>query len=370
MESLAGVRGVTIAALLVALAAAAAYAQADSSKVDSTRSGTGKSGTGKKGKKASTARVEARLWLGHDSNLLDLSEVDRESFETGNPLEFFAVDRMSDQFAQGEVGIEWEPPRPAALRPTLSLAWERRQYFFNPIKTEDQFAAGLATRPAKGTRVDLQAAFRPQVYNRHRFYFDALPGEPRFRAEAYRRWDGELRLRQAMARSFTADGRLEASTRRYRPPFEGRDRRSFGGGGGLSRALGRDVTARGAVRYRATWTRNDPWDPDDRSHRTWQASTGIEVGKNRFLKAVRLDLDLEWRRFTSTNPDDEDHFGRRDRGGEVQLELVRALSRSLDWASRATWRWRNSDVPAAALDEDGPFEEAVFRTGVRWDRKL
>ena len=315
------------------------------------------------------ARVEARLWLGHDTNLLDISDVERESFATGDPRTLFAVDRMSDQFVQGELGVEWEAPKSVAGRPSLGLGWERRQYLHSPIKSEDELRAELRARLAKGTRMDARARFRPQVYNRHRFHADALEGEAQFRPEAYRRWDFDLGVRQDLGRRTSLDALLEASTRRYRAPFEERDRETFGGGGGLTRPLGKQVDVRGGVRYRATWTRNEPWDPDDRSHRAWRTSSGITFRGAPFLKSVSLDVELEWRRFTSTNPADQDHFGRRDRGGEAELQIVRALSGSLDWLSRATWAWRSSDFPTQGVDEDGAFAESVFRTGVVWARK-
>ena len=286
-----------------------------------------------------------------------------------DPRTFFAVDRMSDQFAQGEIGVEWEAPKTVAGRPSLSLGWEHRQFLHNPIRNEDQVTAGLRVRLGKGTRADLRAGFRPQVCARHRLDVDAMPGEAQFRPEVHRRWDVDLGVRQTLGRRTSLDARLEASTRRYRAPFEDRDRESFGGGGALTRSIGGRLSVRGGALYRATWTRNDPWDPDDRSHRLWRASPGITFGAAPFLKAVRLDLDFEWRRFTSTNPDDQDHFGRRDRGGEAQLEIARALSKSVDWLGRATWRWRSSNFPATVADEEGVFEESVFRTGVVWERK-
>jgi hypothetical protein len=314
-------------------------------------------------------RVDARLWLGHDSNLLDISDPERALFENGDEGAFFAVDRMSDQFFQGDLRVEWEVNRGIVERPSLRLGWERRQYVHDPIKSEDQLTLGVRTRPGERTRLDLQAGLRPQVYNRHRFDGDALPGAPQFRPEVYRRWDLDFTIRQGLDRRTEVDVQLEGTLRRYRAPFEERDRESFGGGGGLTRSFGRTVSVRGAARYRATWTRNDPWDPDDRSHRDWRATSGVAFTGVPFLKAVSLEVDLDWRRFTSTNPDDQDHFGRRDRGGEAELEIVRGLASSLDWISRSTWRWRSSDFLPTALDEEGIFEEWDFRTGVMWGWK-
>ena len=315
------------------------------------------------------AVIEARLVLGHDSNLLDISDFERQSFETRAPGTVFAVNRMSDQFVQGEVEVEWQAPRSIVGRPRFGLSWERRQYLHSPIKNEDRLRAGLRVRLAKGTDVELQGGFRPQVYNRHRFHAEALEAEAQFRPEVYRRWDIDLGVGHDLDRRTSLDALLESSSRRYRAPFEERDRESFGGGAGITRSLGGRVEVRGGVRYRATWTRNDPWDPDDRSHRDWRALSGITFGQVLSFKSVSLDVELEWRRFTSTNPDDQDHFGRRDRGGEAELQIVRSLTRSLDWISRAGRRWRSSDFPSLVVDEDGPFEETVVRTGVVWTWK-
>jgi hypothetical protein len=310
--------------------------------------------------------LEARLSLGHDSNLLDISDLERAAFESGDDGAFFVVDRMSDQFCEGELGVEWKAPRLFAGRPSLRLGWERRQYMNNPIKSEDHLTLGMRVRPGERMHVEVEAGLRPQTYARHRFYRDALPGEPQFRPEVYRRWDLDLIAHHDLGRNTAVEVLLEGSSRRYQAPFEERDRKSFGGGGGLTRSLGGKLEVRAGTRYRATWTRNDPWDPDDRSHRAWRASSGITLGGLPFLKVVSLDLELEWRRFTSTNPDDQDHFGRRDRGGEVDLEILRGLGSSLEWVNRATWRWRSSDFPEAVFDEEGVFEDAVFRTGVLW----
>jgi hypothetical protein len=90
------------------------------------------------------------------------------------------------------------------------------------------------------------------------------------------------------------------------------------------------------------------------------------MGRIPFLQSGSIGLDLEWRRFTSTDPDDQDHFGRRDWGGEAEVELSRGVTKSLDWVSRATWRWRRSNFPEAVFDEEGDFEDSVYRTGVIW----
>jgi hypothetical protein len=310
--------------------------------------------------------LEARVWLGHDSNLLDLSDLERASFAAGDDAFHFAVDRMSDQFWEGELTLEWKAARRIRGRPSFRLGWERRQYWHNPIKSEDDLTLGFSARPGERTRVQVEARLRPQVYVRHRFDPDALPGEPQFRPEAYRRWDLDFMVRQDLGRRTSVDAVLDGSWRRYRGPFEERDRESFGGGGGVRRSLGDKVEARAEVRYRATWTRNEAWDPDDRSHRTWRGSSGIEFGQLPLLMRVKVDVELEWRRFTGTNPDDQDHFGRRDRAGEVGLEVARGFLDHVDWVTRARWRWRDSDFPAAAFDEEGVFEDAVFRTGVIW----
>ena len=313
--------------------------------------------------------LEARLWLGHDSNLLDLSDLERGAFANGGDGFYFAVDRMADQFSEGELALEWKAPKRVRDRPSLRLGWERRQYWNNPIKSEDDLALGIAVRPGERTRVEVEAHLRPQVYARHRFDRDAFPGEPQFRPEAYRRVDLDLTVNRELVPRTSIDLVLDGSWRRYQAPFLERDRESFGGGGGVKRSLGGKIEAHAGVRYRATWTRNEPWDPDDRSHRTWRALSGIAFGRLPLLKRVSVDLELEWRRFTSTNPDDQDHFGRHDRGGELKLDIARGFQGQLDWVSRATWRWRDSDSPHVVFDEEGVFEDAVFRTGVVWTWK-
>lgn len=134
----------------------------------------------------------------------------------------------------------------------------------------------------------------------------------------------------------------------------------------MSRPLGPGLQVRVGAGYRATWTENEPWDPDDRSHRGWRASSRIESGRIPLLKSVRLDVEFEWRRFTSEDPADRDHFGRRDRTGDVEIEIVRRLGGAIDWFGGAAWRWRNSDFPEAEFDEEGELDDVVFHAGVVW----
>jgi hypothetical protein len=311
-------------------------------------------------------RLETRLSLGYDSNLLDLSDVERNSFPGGGDSTFFVVDRMSDQFLQGEIEVEWKSSRAVPARPDVRVGWQRRQYLHNAIKSEDHLVLGLQLQPLPSTSVDIEAGIRPQVYGRHRFDRDALPGEAQFRPEVHKRWDLDLSLEQALAGRTAVEILVEASTRRYEAPFQDRDRESFGLGGRVSHSFGEPVEVSAAVRNRGTWTRNDPWDPDDRSYRAWRASTDIRLRDLPLLEELHLGLDLEWRRFTTNNLDDQDHFRRRDQDGEVEVETVRRVTSSLDWVSRAAWQWRSSDFPTDVLDEDGPFGDTVLRTGVVW----
>ena len=312
------------------------------------------------------ARWEARFTLGHDSNLLDISDFEQATFGVPGTSTFFAVDRLSDQFGEGEAEAEWRADDLGG-RPRLRLSWERRQYLHNPIKSEDHLTLGLRLRPAGSSRVDLKAEYRPQVYVRHRLDSGALPGEPLFRPEVYERGDLELDVHQPLGKSTAAEILVLGSKRRYDGPFEGRNRETFGGGGAMERTLSKNLVVRGGAEYRATWTENDPGDPDDRSYRDWRAVAGIALAEVPLLETVTLDLELVWRRFTSTNPDDQDHYGRRDQGGEAELEITRRLSRAFSWVSNGILRWRDSNFPETTFDEEGVLQDSELRTGIAWE---
>jgi hypothetical protein len=310
--------------------------------------------------------LEVRLFAGHDSNLLDASDAEREAFRLGDPDALFVVDRMADSFLEAGLEGEWRPGRLFGRQPSLLLGYQRRQFIHNPIKNEERVAAELRVRPGAGTRVDLEASLRPQVYGRHRVDEGAEAGEPRFRPEVHRRWDAGLSVRRRVGPRANLGVGVEGTRRSYREPFAARDRTGWGASGGMGYEFGPRLRAVAEAGFRRTWTRNAPGVPEDRSYRAWAMEAALEARRLPFRSALRAALELEWRRYTSDDPEDDDHYGREDRAGQAELRLTRELPGRLAWITALVRRWRSSNLPVERFDEEQAFSEAVLKSGLAW----
>ncbi len=310
--------------------------------------------------------LETRLSLGHDSNLLDASDAERAAFAAGDPGSFFVVSAMRDQFLEGEAQGEWRLPNLLAGRPSLGLQYQRRQYLHNPIRSTDRLALDGRLRPAARTRIDLSLEFQPQTYGRHRRDDNALPGEPQFRPEVRRRWDVSADLTKGLGGGADLKAGLEGSVRDYRAPFDARDRHLAGGSAGLALSVTPGLRLGLLGGYGKTWSRNEPGLPTDLSNRERTLSWWLEGRSAALAATLRVALGLGWRHYTSSDPQDDTHFGRDDRRGSVEVELTRGLPGSLASVTRLVRRWR-TDLPDGDFDEDA-FSDTEMQTGLRWSR--
>ena len=87
------------------------------------------------------------------------------------------------------------------------------------------------------------------------------------------------------------------------------------------------------------------------------------------LLRARAYVNRDWTRYTSTDPDDQSHFGRHDDEWEFGGVLQHALSPSIDWKVGATHTRRYADSAVAMtadLDEEGSIRDTFVSTGIAW----
>jgi hypothetical protein len=311
--------------------------------------------------------LEGRISVGRDYNLLDASDAERTSFVNHDPGAFFVVNSMRDQFLEGTLGGEWRLSKTVPGRPRLRFGYLRRQYLDNPIRSSDRYAFGMKVAAGPHTRADLGVEFQPQVYRRHRENDLALPGEPVFRPEVYRRTDGSFGLSQALSAATSIRLSVDGSIRDYQAPFEARDRHVIGGGAGLSQALtpGARISVSGS--FARTRSRNDPLVPTDLSNREWGVQSRLETRSERTGSGIAVEGEMGWRHYTSADPADQSHFGRSDRLWSVSVELTQTLKGSLASTTRFAHRSSLANQATVGADDD-TFTDSEVQTGLLWSR--
>jgi len=307
--------------------------------------------------------VRARLDVGYDSNLLDASDAERSAFASHDPNSFFVVNSMDDMFLDGELGAQWRLSHGGA-RPALGLRYERKQYLRNPIRSENRFTLGSNVRPFSNTRLDLGLDYTPETYARHRADVDALPGEPVFRAEVYRKTQGDFQVTQSVSKATSIGLGAEGEFRDDKAPFDARDRWLAGGNLGVSQAIPGHLWIQGVGGYRRTWSRNEPGVPTDLSNREWFVRPALGGNLNPLRSTFKLEVELAWRDYTSPDPADANHFGRRDQRGELVFELSRSIA-GVGSETRLSHTWWSSNIPDATQD-DNAYIDTEIRTGLVW----
>ncbi len=313
-------------------------------------------------------RVEASLRVGYDSNLLNASDAERVAFDQDAPDALFVVNRMQDTYWLAGLSGEWGLGRVAGMKSKLRVRYERIQFTYNPIKSEDSYGLGVQVRPSASTRVVLDGRYRPQVYGRHREDKDALPGAPVYRAEVHERWDLSLGIR-TLARQWVLSAEAEGSWRGYNQPFHERDRRRGSLMAGASRLGIRGLVPTLRVSYRRSRSRNEPDLGKDLSYREWILDPSL--GVTAFARLAVLDgaVRMAWRRYTSDDPEDWNHWGRDDFFGEARLRFSRAVSSSITADLAYAYRWRTAHLDSDQsidYDEEGSFSEYIYSGGLTY----
>lgn len=313
--------------------------------------------------------VEIDLQGGYDSNLLDASDAEIRAFETGDTNSFFVVDHMEDWLV--DLGLEgrWDLGRLWGAKSELRVGYERLQYVRETIKSENRYSLDWRSRLGPGTRLRLEVEYDPQIYGRHRRDKDALPGEPLFRAEVQRHWDGALTVTRSLSGGWQWESGVEGTVRDYVRPFDERDRKRVGAITGLSKTLSGETRFALGGRFRRTWSRNHPYLGSDLSYREWSLQPVVENLKLPGRALLRAHAQVDWRGYTSSDPNDQNHFGRDDTELELGAEITRPLLSALAWKATYVHRKRTARIAGdeiGSFDEEGSFSEDVATTGFAW----
>ena len=312
--------------------------------------------------------VVAEALAGYDTNILDASDAEIRAFETGDPGTYFVVHRMEDAAAIWSVSGKWVLPS-FRYKSDVRLRYERLQYLHEPIRAENHYSILVRTRMGSDTRADLAVAFAPDVYLRHRKDKDALPGEPVFRAEVRDEWDLSLTIDRALADAWSSQLTLEGSTRDYSRSFEERDRWRAGGRTGLTWQSSGGLKLGLSGGFRRLRSRNVPYLGSDLSYREWSIRSSVEgTCFGGFLK-MKGYANRAWLLYTSRDPTDVSHFGRKDAEWELGLQVLHSLSPSLDWKATVDSMRRTAasfQDPTSDLDEEGSVRDTFVATGFAW----
>ncbi len=313
--------------------------------------------------------MEGRVLFGHDSNLLDASDAERRAFASASPEAYFVVDDMEDEFLAFAWEGTWELGRAAGAKHEIGLGYERKQFLNNSIKSEEAFAGTYQLRPSGDLRFGLEVQYSPQVYGRHRFDKDALPGATQFRSEVHERWDVELEMRRQQSEHVELTFQFEVSQRHYLEAFAERDRVRLGGGGEIEIELSSDWKAGAELAYRRNRSSNDPDLGKDLSNREYLVTPFVEVEWPPMASTLAFSVELTWREYTSLDTQDWNHFGRHDRFGDLSVSLERELSRWTSLYTEYRRQWRHVRLDSGQdvdYDEEGAFSEHIISGGVRW----
>jgi predicted glycosyltransferase len=309
--------------------------------------------------------VNTELLVGYDTNILDASDAEIQAFKTHDPESFFVVERMEDAALQMSVEGRWALA--TGSKSDTRLRYSRLQYLHETIRSENHYAVQLRRGLNVGTVAELSLEFSPRAYGRHRRDKDALPGDPIFRAEVREQWDGGLQIARALGPRWSSVFVVEGSIRDYDQPFNERDRWRVGGRTGFAWQMSPRARIGLSGGYRRLQSRNAPYLGSDLSYREWSARSALDWAFLGFR--ARAYVNRDWTHYTSSDPADENHFGRHDDEWEIGGFLQHALSGSLDWKASAAHLRRDASsafIFTGEFDEEGSTHDTFVSTGIAW----
>lgn len=311
--------------------------------------------------------VQAGLFGGYDSNLLDASDGEINAFETGDPGSFFVVDRMDDQVLDLDLEARWDVGRIAGLKSDLRLGYERVQYLHESIRSENRYLVDWRSRLGPSSRFQARFGHTPQIYGRHRRDKDAVPGAPLFRAETQRRSDLGLALMHGGATGWQKEAGIEGTIRDYTAAFNERDRKRVGVTAAVSWIRQGGPRLGLGCEFQRSRSRNEPDLGSDLSYREWSLMPVLDGLRLPLGVRLRLAAALDWRAYTSPDVDDKDHFGRHDTELGLNAEISRPVSSTLLWQTSYRYRARDASIAAQAdFADEGASSEHVALTGLVW----
>ncbi|MFB3907588.1 MAG: hypothetical protein ACE15D_04205 [Candidatus Eisenbacteria bacterium] len=307
--------------------------------------------------------------FGWDSNLLSSSTAETRAFDTGGGDSFFAVDRLEDARARAGFWGRWEVPSfYKSLR--IEGSYERFEALHESIVGSGVYAIGLRQKLPDGSRIDLSAAYCPQIYLRHRTNKEALPGEPQFRPEASRQMELEI----AHSRPF-AGTRLEASidyeTERRIRWFRERDEETWTAGLNVEVPLVSSIDLIGAGFVGGSRTVAPNREPGlDRSHR--QAITGLRLSAEPGLPAGPWEMQAgtrwKFRDYTTDDPTDSSRYHRNDRIVSWDVRIGRPMGAFVPFVSyEGSLRRVHLPSGAQSSNEEGEYDDTLISLGVQWE---
>lgn len=265
-----------------------------------------------------------------------------------------------------EVWSRWKF-RSALGKSKVKLSYARNDWAEGGIFAQDAFGLDLTHDLGAGFEIAADVEYAPEVYKRHRADKDALPGEPRFRPETF----SDLEVELSLGRSWGPVSTLLLGTIERRDEnrwFEERDRTGRGLGIGLEFGLWNGSAFRPTFLRSRIESSNEPdlgsdlsFDEDSYALRYLQ-----DLGDFRAEFYGKVDL----RAYTTTDPEDDNRFGREDTG--------RYVSARLSWRAAAFHPFvgyeisrSSSELPGVAAEDqdDGEDERSLGRIGVdfQWD---
>lgn len=275
-----------------------------------------------------------RLGLGletvyHD-NLLEYSDGQVATFESGTRPERYSIESVDDVVLEPAVSLTYEQERGRGAGRTIRLRWSGA--FHGTNATADRNAAGVLWREEFGRGRALTAsAYRlPRYYLRQLFDEDApLAAPTRYRRASFGLTILTLGWRQRIARRTTGSVGYRYERRGYGDDFRERDSNTHEADVGVTwAARGGKIELGGSGGYRASDARAEdgddpagavPDDPDVSYHgMVLEAEARIELARGRSGR-LAADASYEYRSrdYTSERLADASHFGREDRAHVV-----------------------------------------------------
>lgn len=306
--------------------------------------------------------------VGWDRNLLQSSRAEERAFRTADPDQWFEIESLDDWRAEFGLRTRWEVP---SLYKKLRVEVEARrsEVAGNPILRSDAYAVSLRQKLPRSARIDLEVAYAPQIYMRHRRDKDALPGQPVFRPEAYSRLEAELGYtRPVLDVPVTFFGQVD--TRRETRWFRERDRTSLGAGVKLDLGLGPALSLQPVFVYAEARSRNRPDLGSDFSHREPSVGMGLRSRPPFPFAPWKLDAGTEWkfRTYLTRDPEDSSRFDRKDLSWWWNVRLARPAGVLTPFVAVEASA-RRVDLPAGAdaSTEEGEYDSSWIYGGMEWE---
>ena len=286
---------------------------------------------------------------------------------TGAPRFWFA--EPQDVTGDFHVWGEWKI-RTVGQSTKFEFSYERRQWVDSEILGHNVYGIRLRHAPSDRSRLELGAEYIPQIYKQHRADKDALPGEPRFRPEAFQETDLELGYRRTWGADLYATAFVTYTVRDETKWFNERDLKRPGLGLNVDLPLGDRTRLEPEYEFRVNASRNKPDLGSDLSYREHVAQLRFRTLSDAALGPWDLAARTRWRfrSYTTDNPEDPRRYKRHEQIYFHSVRLRRPAGNAAPFVSwEITGRW--VDVPAGVetADEDGEIDRSFLQLGVEWE---